>query len=29
MYLKFDNSTEPSLISFDDPGWMDYITFEG
>jgi hypothetical protein len=28
MYVRFDNSLEPSLISFDDPEWMDYITFE-
>jgi hypothetical protein len=28
MYVRFDNSLEPNLISFDDPEWMDYITFE-
>lgn len=28
MYVRFDNSMEPSLIHFDDPTWMDYITFE-
>jgi hypothetical protein len=28
MHVLFDNSMEPSLISFDDPEWMDYITFE-
>jgi hypothetical protein len=28
MYVRFDNSMEPSLISFDNPEWMDYITFE-
>jgi hypothetical protein len=28
MYVQFDNSMEPSLIFFDDPAWMDYITFE-
>lgn len=26
MYVLFDNRMEPSLISFDDPQWMDYIT---
>jgi hypothetical protein len=29
MYVLFDNSIEPSLIHFDDPEWMDYISFEG
>jgi len=29
MYVLFDNSMEPSLIYFDDPEWMDYITFQG
>jgi hypothetical protein len=29
MYVLFDNSIEPTLIHFDDPEWMDYITFEG
>ena len=28
MHVLFDNSLEPTLISFDDPEWMDYITFE-
>jgi len=28
MYVRFDNSMEPSLIHFDDPAWMDYITLE-
>jgi hypothetical protein len=29
MYVRFDDRMEPSLVSFDDPEWMDYITFEG
>lgn len=28
MQVLFDNRMEPSLIYFDDPQWMDYITFE-
>jgi hypothetical protein len=28
MHVLFKNSMEPSLISFDDPLWMDYITFD-
>ena len=28
MHVLFDNRIEPTLISFDDPQWMDYITFE-
>jgi hypothetical protein len=27
MHVLFDGSMEPNLISFDDPEWMDYITF--
>jgi hypothetical protein len=27
VYVRFD-SVEPTLIYFDDPEWMDYITFE-
>jgi hypothetical protein len=29
MHVLFENSMEPSLIYFDDPEWMDYITFKG
>jgi len=28
MHVLFDSSMEPSLIQFDDPQWMDYITFD-
>ena len=28
MHVLFEGSMEPSLISFNDPQWMDYITFE-
>jgi len=28
MYVLFDNSMEPTLIHFDDPQWMDYVTFD-
>lgn len=28
MHVLFDNRIEPCLIYFDDPQWMDYITFE-
>ena len=27
MRVLFDDRMEPSLIQFDDPEWMDYITF--
>ncbi len=28
MHVLFDKSVEPSFIQFDDPQWMDYITFD-
>lgn len=28
MQVLFDDRTEPNLIYFDDPQWMDYISFE-
>jgi hypothetical protein len=28
MHVLFDKSMEPSLIQFDDPEWMDYISIE-
>ena len=28
MRVLFDDRMEPSLVCFDDPEWMDYITFE-
>ncbi len=28
MLVQFENHASPTLIYFDDPEWMDYITFE-
>ena len=28
MLVQFENHASPTLISFDDPEWMDYITFK-
>jgi hypothetical protein len=28
MLVQFENRASPTLIYFDDPKWMDYITFE-
>lgn len=28
MLVQFENNASPTLIYFDDPEWMDYITFE-
>lgn len=28
MYVLFNSSMEPTLIHFDDPEWVDYITFD-
>jgi len=28
MQVLFDDSMEPTLVRFDDPQWMDYITFD-
>jgi hypothetical protein len=28
MQVLFDDSMESTLVRFDDPQWMDYITFE-
>jgi len=29
MLVQFENRWEPNLIHFNDPEWMDYITFPG
>ena len=28
MHVLFDDSMEPTLVRFDDPQWMDYITLD-
>jgi len=28
MHVLFDDKIEPTLVRFDDPQWMDYITFD-